>query len=113
MRELALNSQWGPVVDAPPPRRSEEGTSHRLFAQWTLAPGWRRRAQTSARMPERELDGKDVQSPGGSPRSPPALVAASAANPAGGGPGRVGHAADAKASPEHFPAAEARKPGDR
>lgn len=41
------------------------------------------------------------------------MVAASAANPAGGGPGRVGHAADAKASPEHIPAAEARKPGDR
>lgn len=66
-----------------------------------------------ARMPERGLDGKDVQSPGGSLRSPPALVAASAANPAGGRPGRVGHAADAKASLEHTPAGEARKPGDR
>lgn len=51
------------------------------------------------RMLERGLDWKDVQSQGGSPRSPPALVAASAANPAGGGPRSVGHAADAKASP--------------
>lgn len=35
------------MVDAPAPRRPEEGTSHWLFAQWTLVPGWRRRAQTS------------------------------------------------------------------
>lgn len=64
-------------------------------------------------MPERGPDGKDMQSPGGSLRSPPALVAASAANASGSGPGRVGQAADAKASPEHIPAGEARKPGDR
>lgn len=41
---MRLNSQWGPVVDASPPCRPEKGTSHWLFARWTLlAPGWRRR----------------------------------------------------------------------
>lgn len=100
-------------MDAPPPRRPE-GRNQPLALCSVDAGSWLEKAGPDlAGMPERGLDGKDMQSPGGSPRSPPALVAASAANPAGSGPGRVGHAADAKASPEHIPADEARKPSDR
>lgn len=109
----ALNSQWGRLVNALSPSQARRGNQPLVLCS-VDAGSWPEKAGPDlARMPERGLDGKDVQSPGGSLRSPPALVAASAANPAGGRPGRVGHAADAKASLEHTPAGEARKPGDR
>lgn len=113
MKALAAQLPMGSGGGRPTASQARRGNQPLALCSVELGFWLEKAGPDLARMPERGLDGKDAQSPGESPGSPPALVAASAANPAGGRPGRVGHAADAKASPEHIPAAEARKPGDR